>query len=162
MENLLFLKIRYNRKSELRVQSFLIKNSRIYENMSWNRLGPIVQRLVCCGKTWRFLRVLTLFTLFALSRFQPDVEWCSSSTKWPWHFEGGLSEPGGGGRGVGAGGSCVPPPQFLIDQLTLYQLEGQIIPTTLVRAPRIFRPSYSPVTNKKQMPLAICARLESP
>ena len=132
MENLLFLKIRYNRKSELRVQSFLIKNSRIYENMSWNRLGPIVQRLVCCGKTWRFLRVLTLFTLFALSRFQPDVEWCSSSTKWPWHFEGGLSEPEGGGPRRGA---CAPPSSFLIDQFTLSQPGGQIMPTTLVSAP---------------------------
>ena len=128
----------------MRLHSFLIKNSRIYENMSWNRLGPIVQRLVCCGKTWRFLRVLTLFTLFALSRFQPDVEWCSSSTKWPWHFEGGLSKPGGGGRGV-----LCPPPQFLIDQLILYQLQGQIIPTTLVRAPRIFRPSYSPALKEE-------------
>ena len=42
-------------------------------------------QLLMFGQNWRFLRVLTLFTLFALSRFQRHVEWCSSSSKWPWH-----------------------------------------------------------------------------
>ena len=42
------------------------------------------------------------------------------------------------------GGWSPPPPQFLADQLTLSQPGGQVMPPTLLSAPRIFRPSYGP------------------
>ena len=46
-------------------------------------------------------------------------------------------------RAVGAGGGHCNP-HILADQLTLSQPGGQIIPTTLLLAPPIFRPSYGP------------------
>ena len=44
----------------------------------------------------------------------------------------------------GAGGSC-PPPQILADQLILSRGGGHIMPTTLLLAPQILRPSAIPV-----------------
>ena len=39
------------------------------------------------------------------------------------------------GRGLADGGNCSPPtPQFLVDQLTLFQSRGQIMPTQLLLA----------------------------
>ena len=45
-----------------------------------------------------------------------------------------------------AGGLVGPlaPPQFLAEQLTLSRPGGQIMPTTVLRAPRIFRPCNGP------------------
>ena len=47
-----------------------------------------------------------------------------------------------GCRKRGAGGALAP--QFLAEQLTLSQPGGQIMPTTVLRAPRIFRPCDGP------------------
>ena len=44
-------------------------------------------------------------------------------------------------RNLRAWGACILPTQFLEDQVTLYQ-GGQIMPTKLLPAPRIFKPSY--------------------
>ena len=41
------------------------------------------------------------------------------------------------------------PPQCLAEQLTLSQTGGQIMPTTVLQAPRIFRPCDGPVTQLK-------------
>ena len=55
-----------------------------------------------------------------------------------------------GCRKRGAGGG-LPPSQFSAEQLTLSQPGGQIIPTTVLQAPRIFRPWYGPETYKYVM-----------
>ena len=48
-----------------------------------------------------------------------------------------------------AGERGIPPPQILTNQSTLSQPGGGIMPTTLLFAPRIFRPSYGPSSRKK-------------
>ena len=48
-------------------------------------------------------------------------------------------------RAVGAGGAGrTLASQILVDQLTLSQPVGQIMPTPLLLVPQIFRPSYGP------------------
>ena len=53
-----------------------------------------------------------------------------------WMYITGPSQAGGLGG--------LQPPQFLAKQLILSQPEGQIMPTTVLRAPRIFRPCDGP------------------
>ena len=50
----------------------------------------------------------------------------------------GLSQSGGLGE------LNTPPPNFLPETLTLSQPGGQIMPTSVLRAPRIFRPCDGP------------------
>ena len=50
---------------------------------------------------------------------------------------------------VGAdGASRTLASQILVDQLTLSQPVGQIMPTPLLLAPQIFKPSYGPAVSK--------------
>ena len=50
-----------------------------------------------------------------------------------------------GGGGGGGGEGALAPSHFLAEQLTLSQPGGQIMPPTVLRAPRIFRPCDGPV-----------------
>ena len=55
-----------------------------------------------------------------------------------------MSEPEGARRGN------AQPPDFVNDQLTLFQPGGQIVPTTLLLAPpRIFKISYGPDSDQR-------------
>ena len=81
--------------------------------------------LTCCLQSW-------------CQQFQSNLKIQSAIWTPATHFLAGMSELGG------AGGALL----ILVDQLTLSQPGGQIMPTTLLLAPlpRIFRPSYGPVS----------------
>ena len=94
-----------------------------------------------CSTALISLKNSVLFLNFSLVEFtgssQHRIVLCANIYRIDKNLQGrrNRKEQGGGGN---------PPPQILAYQLTLLQSGGQIIPTTLILTPRIFRPSYGP------------------